>query len=360
MTQQPDGPWERYGWPVMSSIWLVFLAFPLIEVLTADSLGTAPRALGVTLIAAFAGAYVHGFFRIIRGEPSAVERVGAAHLGVLVALTCALFVLIEEESLGTLPFIVAMAMFTLRPALAIAVTLTCLMLPLVLPALGWVEHGLEFMTLIVALVAITTGTVRVMESRDEEHRRTERELEIVAERDRVARDVHDVLGHSLTVVAAKSELAARMLDADPERARAEILQVQSLARESLAEIRAVVAGLRVTRLSDELVAARAALDTAGIEVEIIGYADSLDPRHRLVAAWVLRESVTNIVRHSGATRCEVTLESHRMVVADDGRGAGGADEGHGLRGVRERVADSGGTVTIGATDGAGTRVEVTW
>src|SRR5690606_543184 len=125
------------------------------------------------------------------------------------------------------------------------------------------------------------------------------------ERERVARDVHDVLGHSLTVVSVKAELAERLVDVDPARARAELVEIQSLTREALAEIRATVSGLRVARLGDELVAARTALTGAGIEADLPENPDVVDPRHRIVVAWVLREAVTNVVRHSGATRCTV-------------------------------------------------------
>jgi two-component system sensor histidine kinase DesK len=357
------GFWERYGWVPMTSIWLVFLVFPLIAVWTEDPT-PFQRTAGTALVVAFAVIYVRAFV-IAFGLPeeASTARIGTTHLLALVACTLGLTGLVAADGLGTLPFLVALSVFTLPTRWTVAITLTCLALPVALPALGVVSHGLEFMSLIVALVAASTGLVRVMEKHESEKARVDRELEITSERDRVARDVHDVLGHTLTVVATKSELAGRLIDVDPERARAEIAQVHALSREALTEIRAVVAGLRVTRLPDELDGARTALAAAGVDLEVTGGPDDLDPRHRLVAAWVLREAVTNVVRHSGAGRCTVELTERRLVVSDDGTGMGGRPDGNGLRGLRERVADSGGTVEVGsARDDAphGTTLEVAW
>ena len=151
----------------------------------------------------------------------------------------------------------------------------------------------------------------------------------------------------------------RLLEADPARARAELAEIQSLTRQALAEIRATVSGLRVARLADELAAAQAALDGAGIEADLPVDPSVVDPRHRIVLAWVLREAVTNVVRHSGATRCVVELGTDRLRVCDDGRGLGRSAPGNGLRGARERVSTAGGTLTVRpGPEGRGTLVEV--
>lgn len=351
-------PWERFGW-VMGAIWLVFLGFPFHAALTADT-ALVWRGLAAAGIVAFAGVYVAGFIRLGRCEDwSVVNRIGWTHLGIMVALTLAVSTVIGLEAMGTLPFMVALAMFSLPLAAALGVGVGALAVALILPwSLGVLDETWFFM-LIVLLVGVSTGVVRVLEQRQSEHRMHESELALVAERERVARDVHDVLGHSLTVVSVKAQLAERLLDSDPERARAELAQIQSLTREALAEIRATVAGLRVARLGDELQAARAALAAAGIEAELATDVAVVDPRHRIVAAWVLREAVTNVVRHSAARQCAVDLEEGTLRVTDDGRGPDGLIEGNGLRGVRERVAAAGGTLTIGpGPDGRGTTVEV--
>lgn len=173
--------------------------------------------------------------------------------------------------------------------------------------------------------------------------------------------MHDTLGHSLTVVTVKAELAGRLIDLDPEAAKAEIEQIRSLSREALAEVRATVAGLRVARLADEIVAARQALEGAGIAHDIPDDAEVVDPRHRLVAAWTLREAVTNVVRHSRAARCTVEFAPDCIAVEDDGVGTPVEVAANGVRSMRERAEAAGAALTVGpGREGRGTRVEVRW
>nr|WP_246416375.1 sensor histidine kinase [Nocardioides luti] len=184
------------------------------------------------------------------------------------------------------------------------------------------------------------------------------ELALVAERDRVARDVHDVLGHSLTVLSIKAELASRLIEVDPERARAELTSIQETARQALAEVRSTVGGLRAASLEAELAAAPRMLADAGIETRVVGTVADTDPRHRTLLAWVLRESLTNVVRHARASTVSIELSPQGLVVADDGVGCSAA-EGNGRRGMRERVLASGGTLDVtGSTGSGGTRVQV--
>jgi two-component system sensor histidine kinase DesK len=358
MNEVPASPWDRYGW-VMGAVWLVFLGFPIFAVATADE-PMWLRAVGLIALAAFAAVYLHGFIRLEPlHNPRGVERLGLLHGAVLAALTAVVCIVGGGEGLGTLPFIVALAMFTMRLALAVATTVVAIAAPIALTATGVFEQGTQFISLITALVATVAGVIRVLEARELEHRTVEHELGIVAERDRVARDVHDVLGHSLTVVATKAELAERLMDVDPERARDELRQIQTLTRNALAEIRATVSGLRVTRLDTELAAARTAFAAAEIDADVPTSGDVVEPRHRLVLAWALREAVTNVVRHSGAHRCEIRLAPDGLSVIDDGRGLDEMVEGNGLIGIRERVERTGGTLVAGpGPDGTGTCVEV--
>lgn len=348
-------PWDRFGW-VMGVIWLVFLAFP---VLAALELPRGPRVAGLLVIGSFAAAYTHAFVRFPHLDPPL--RVRTVRLVILIALAGLLGVIIGPMCVSLTPFIVAYAVFhqPLRRAMAIGAG-TMVAIAAVLTLTGaWSE--LWFMIVIVFLVAISTGATAWIEQRDAEYTRVAGQYQLLAERERVARDVHDVLGHTLTVITVKSELARRLLDVDEARARTEITEIESLSREALSEIRATVAGLRVARLGDELEHARDALNAAGIDPRIPHDPDVVDPRYRLVAAWVLREAVTNVVRHSGARACEVHLRSNGLAVLDDGRGPGRATgAGSGLRGARERVETTGGRLTVDAEAGGGTRVEVQW
>ncbi|WP_029146089.1 sensor histidine kinase [Microbacterium luticocti] len=193
-------------------------------------------------------------------------------------------------------------------------------------------------------------------------RRTQESLEQMAaerERGRVARDIHDILGHSLTVITVKSELAARLIDADPARAKAEVGDIEQLARGALADVRATVAGFRGVTLGGELAAARAALEAAGIAAELPTATDAVPPAARELAAWVVREGVTNVVRHSGARRCAVRLGQREVEVADDGVGpAASIASSTGLSGLRERVETAGGRMSVGRSDLGGFSLKV--
>jgi two-component system, NarL family, sensor histidine kinase DesK len=170
----------------------------------------------------------------------------------------------------------------------------------------------------------------------------------VAERERIARDLHDLLGHTLSLIVLKSELAAKLSDRDPERAREEIRDVERISREALAEVRAAVAGYRSGGLESEAQHARAALASAGVAFECELPRKPLPPAHEAVLSLALREAVTNIVRHAGAHKCKVRLSMNDercvMTISDDGRGGEGPF-GSGLSGMRERVQVLGGTMT---------------
>ncbi len=171
----------------------------------------------------------------------------------------------------------------------------------------------------------------------------------VAERERIARDLHDLLGHTLSLVILKAELATKLADRDPERAREEIRDVERIAREALAEVRSAVTGYRAGGLTPEIQHARSALATAGIAFETdVHTGAQLPPAHEAVLCLALREAVTNIVRHSGARQCRMSLHTTEsactMRITDDGRG-GDVAFGSGLTGMRERVEVLGGTLT---------------
>ena len=169
----------------------------------------------------------------------------------------------------------------------------------------------------------------------------------VAERERIARDLHDVLGHTLSVIILKSELAGKLIDRDPVRARAEIADVEQTSRAALAEVRSTIRGYRAHSLDAEIKSARATLETAGVSVQTDSEDVSLTPAQESVVALVVREAVTNVVRHANALHCQLKLTpSHGncvLEIQDDGRG-GIQEEGNGLRGMRERIEALGGTI----------------
>ncbi|WP_418275800.1 sensor histidine kinase [Isoptericola jiangsuensis] len=184
----------------------------------------------------------------------------------------------------------------------------------------------------------------------EEARAVAGRLAVAEERLRIARDMHDVVGRALSAVAVKSELSAALARRGDPRAADEMDEVRTLAHESLREVRGVVAGYRSADLATELAGARSVLRAAGITVRVVGEVPALDQPRQEALAWVVREAVTNVVRHSRATRCRLDLDDDGGAVAlrivNDGAAADGgrSPDGSGLAGLRERLAAVGGTL----------------
>lgn len=187
----------------------------------------------------------------------------------------------------------------------------------------------------------------------------------VAERERIARDLHDLLGHTLTVITIKSELANRLFTLDPQRSRQEMLEVEETARKALADVREAVVGYRSEGFAAEISRARRTLTAAGVSLATTLAPVDLTPAETNVLCLCVREAVTNIVRHAGAKTCTVQLvrtdAGLRMTIEDDGSGVS-AREGNGLRGMRERVQGLEGHMRISAAKGNGTQlsIELPW
>ncbi len=185
-------------------------------------------------------------------------------------------------------------------------------------------------------------------------------LAAIAERERIARDLHDLLGHTLSTITLKSELAHRLAAADPERAAAEMREVERISRQALSEVRSAVAGFRARGLEGELANAKLALEAGGVSFDYYLEPLELPPEREGVLALALREAVTNVLRHARAGRCRVRLrrlgDHAELLVEDDG--VGGADVGDGgLAGMQARLRALGGALQV--MDDRGTRLRVT-
>ncbi len=360
----PD-PWARWSW-VLAAIWLVFLLFPAAAVLRETGDQPLLRGIGLGLLVLFALVYVRGFMRgqqaLYCGWDTAARVVVVGAFVVMLTIMTLSMGLIGPQALGMSPFLASLAAFSFpdRTALPSVVGVV-----LGSAALRWVSGDVADvwpLLLLPALIGAFGLLLRRITLSDERRQVLQRSLAVAAERDRVARDVHDVLGHSLTVVSLKADLAERLIDIDPQRAKGELADIRSLTRQSLAEIRATVAGLRVARLAEERESAATALRDAGIEARLPQDGDVVDPAHRITMAWVLRETVTNVIRHSGAQHVDIAWGPSWLEVVDDGRGLRGRKEGTGLTGVRERVTQVGGRLEVGdgtaGPVGPGTRVRV--
>lgn len=187
-------------------------------------------------------------------------------------------------------------------------------------------------------------------------------LAVAAERERLAHELHDLLGRTLSLIAVKAELAGRLSAGGDPSAEAEMGDVQRLAREAIREVRDAVTGGHAPSVAAELAAAPIALRSAGIEANVDEAPVEIDPSHEATVAWALREAVTNVLKHSGARTCRISLQVTDGVtaleVADDGRGAVGEDAGTGLNGLARRVQALGGTFEAGPSEAGGFRLRV--
>ncbi|MDZ5078747.1 sensor histidine kinase [Nesterenkonia sp. HG001] len=345
---------------VYAGIWLVFLSLPVAYALRPET-PSGWRITALVTTAAFILLYLWIFWRSRdTHEVTADARWTVAAVVVLGLLAAASVPAAGYAALSFVPFLSAVLVFTLplRSGLlsGTLVWLVACLLSLPFADTLWPVFGTGMGVLFIVVI-------RLADNFEQRQLDAEEELRRAAERDSIARDVHDVLGHSLTVLSIRAQLARRLIDHDPAQAREEVDRIDSLARESLAQVRSTVNRLRTPRLVTELEAVREALTAAGITAEVIGDA-APDSRHAELFAWALRETVTNVVRHSQASRCVIQVGPDQLRVQDDGVGlaCAGGPEGHGLRGLRERAAVGGATLHIGpAADGAerpGTVVEV--
>lgn len=334
----PDNP--NVGW--IPYLWLVYLSGFLFWIASPSTHATL-RVSGGVAVALFLVLYFRGY-----------RESGARLVAIIAAITFlgALFFPLHPSAMVFYIFAGAFAGMVGRPRTG-AVVLGCV-------AALVLAHGiiLELRPVNVAVATIFTlliGIVNVYyveNARQNEALRLSqqeiRRLAVVAERERIARDLHDLLGHTLSVIALKSELAAKLIGRDDARAASEVREIESITREALAEVRAAVTGFRAG-LAQELANARRALEAADIEFSYELAVDDLPPRHEDALAMVLREGVTNVVRHSGARSCRLTIVAQggavRLELRDDGRG-GVMLENAGLAGIRSRLAAIGGALEI--------------
>jgi two-component system, NarL family, sensor histidine kinase DesK len=360
-----------------AAVWLIVLGHPIKEAFLRHG-GWGARTLVILIVSAFCLGYITILVSGFEERANAWIRVGlfAAESGLAVALCVAA----GESGLSAVIFIgvAAAVLFRRRAGIGLAglAVLAAAVTPWLVP--GW--KGDESYALSAALASMAGFAFVNLVRRNKELVAAREEvirLTAAEERLRIARDIHDVLGQHLTAITVKSQLAGRLLRRSPERAGRELAEIERLSRAALSDVRAAVSGYRKASLHVELAAARQLLEAAGIAYDVPEDAamslEGLPAEHQELFAWAIREGVTNVVRHSGARTCKVTIGPHTVEVADDGvydgkRGDSfGASygalqrSGSGLAGLRERVNRAGGRLTAGGRDGGGflLRLELT-
>lgn len=340
------------------SVALVFLAFPLAD-LTSGGLSGVSTVIAGAGLAAFAVLLLRLFW-ILPSVAHERRGEGSMVLGAIAALAIGLAIGFGDEWLGLLVYLSVAIALALPTGFALAgVTATAVA---GLGIAGGIDAGagVALQALMFGLLVIGVRRLTALVEELEATRERVAELAVSEERLRLSRDLHDLLGRNLSLIALKSELARRLLGRDQAAAEGEIRDIEAVARESLHEARAAVRGLRRASLAAELGRSREALEAAGIEAEVRTGAP-LPPEVERVLAFVVREATTNIIRHSGARRCEISARRGdgfaELEVRDDGIGSEGSlDGGTGLRGLAERMGEAGGTLDAGSAQGGGFRL----
>ncbi|MFF7554017.1 sensor histidine kinase [Streptomyces olivaceus] len=354
--QRPENRRQQTVKVMWTAIWLVFLSAPVNDLLHGGH-AVAVQVLGWAGLAAFVVWYMLLLFRTGRGDRTNAVLGALAVLAAesaLLALTLGrewlvLFVYVSIASGAALPL--RLARWTI-PGASVLLGALALVVPggravmaaLLVPALlgGFAMTGVR---------ELIRTTVALREARA-----TVARLAANEERLRLARDLHDLLGHSLSLITLKSELAGRMLPDHPDKAARQVADIEQVSRQALVDVREAVSGYRRPRLAEELAGAEVALTAARIVAELPAEPapTGVCEESEAALAWALREAVTNVVRHSGARRCVVELLERRtpagavleLSVEDDGSGgpAPAGAPGNGLTGLAERLEKAGGAL----------------
>ncbi len=340
---QTHTPYERAagnGWPWLA--YLIFVPFPW--------LWATPDVTIITAAAVAVGVFLPLYLFSARMSQRALPFVAMAMLAIGIA--------VAPLPLGWTTFCIYAAVIAarLRPRRRALLGITAVALATAATGLAWAQPVLWFgpgvlfvvMTGVATMssVAFYERTQALLASQEEVRR-----LAGTAERERITRDLHDVVGRTLTLVALKADLAGRLVERDPLAARAELAAIAAAARSGLAEVRAALSGQLGGSLANEASASLAALETAGIEPVLTGDPAAVPADAGAILAMTLREAVTNVIRHAGARRCAIGIEAGngdaRLVVEDDGVGLS-FREGNGLRGMRQRLVAAGGRLELQA------------
>ena len=340
------------GWAPF--LWLGYLAFPLLPLFAGWLHGT-----GIVLTLLSIPLFLLLYFLAYRLE-------GTALMATVLAIAALGFVLTPWNPFANAYLIYAAGFLPgMLGSLPRAIAVLLLMSALYALQTWW--QGLHWLTPAIAFligVSACVGNHYMLQKmrKDAELRLSVdevRRLAQVAERERIGRDLHDLLGHTLSLIALKSELARKLIERDPLAARVEIAEVERVAREALAQVRRAVTGIRAAALKPELASARLLLDGEGIGLTYSLAALELAPAQETALALTVREAITNVHRHARAKQVEISLRGEDdcalLTIIDDGRGGAG-EPGNGLRGMTERIQALAGTLHVESPPGQGTRI----
>lgn len=332
LPRTPEGSWLPYVWLVYSGY---FLLAPALGRPTARDWALTVAGFVAFLVLYFAGYWLRG--KRVLWAAGGILLLGVLYVPFNPGASCFFIYAAAFVGYAGPPRFAMICLGVLLAILGLEVWM------LDIPPYAWIPAAV--FSVIIGGVNIHQGEVSRANARLRLSQEEVERLAKTAERERIARDLHDVLGHTLSVIALKSELAGKLVERNPERAGREILEVERISREALREVRTAIAGYRSEGLQAELARARLALESSGIKLEYFTQPVDPGPARETVLALALREAVTNVIRHSGARTCRISLQEENgevvLEVRDDGRG-GASPFGIGLSSMRERVEGLGG------------------
>lgn len=369
----PTGIFMPGAVPVTSADWwrkriainvsLLWLLFPVL-----DLAGSHPAPLRAVLVAVAALSFVV-VYNVFPRQPAPLRQTRALALPLIALALIATGLTLADRSSWALLFVftaISGAMrLPRRHAAAWIFVCTALTAVTSLTASGDVGATISLTATTLAIGFMMFAFRRLTElNRDLMSARGEvARLAVSEERLRFSRDLHDLLGHGLTVISVKAELAERLLARDPAAAAQHVTEIKHVAREALSEVREAVSGYRQPTLASELSGARMALQAAGIEARLEGTDVALDPEVEAVLAWAVREGTTNVIRHSRARSCRIAVRpgpaTASAEVVDDGHPVEPNGSGAGLVGLRERAERLAGRLEAGPAPDGGFRLWVT-
>jgi two-component system sensor histidine kinase DesK len=348
-------------------IWLGFILFPLI-----DAIGKREPLVRHALVIGGAAVFVSVYVGMVvtwRGENR--TRVPLVLFAVLVCVAIGL-TLYQGSSWGFLfTYCAACAALVAPEGSGFYAVAMCSALAGLTSSIAGADGGTVVSYVAssagIGLLMLVMSDLRLRNQQLSAARAELAEMAVARERERFARDLHDLLGHSLSVITLKAELAGRMLRDRPDAAAREVAELEQVARTALGEVRDAVSGYRQPTLEGELAGARMALSAAGIEADVQQTRVPLDPAVEAVLAWAVREGATNVIRHSGARHCTLritaSLTDAGVEVLDDGGGGkestNGTGGGHGIAGLAERARLVHGSIEAGTVAEGGYRLAVT-
>jgi two-component system, NarL family, sensor histidine kinase DesK len=345
---------KDHGWAPY--VWLVFLAFFFFQPVLGKNTTGKDWLITISATLVFLGLYF------------AIFRVSKPWTYIVLASIAAMGLGLANLNAGSCIFIIFTASFlawVFEKPKTVILSIAILILLVTLDAYFFHSDPGFWATSVVVSLGVGLSNLHFAERHraDRKLRMAHEEIEHlakIAERERIARDLHDVLGHTLTIIAVKSTLAGKLLDKEPQKAKAEIADIERVSRDAMAEIRNTLRGYSSYKLMEEMERGARALKCAGVSVETESAELALSPAQESVAALIMREAVTNIVRHAHARHCRLRVARNNgngvLEIHDDGRGGLNTD-GNGVRGMRERIEALGGTLVHDPSRGTGLTFE---